>query len=522
MKLKLVGSKIKVLRCMALVALSLIHLHTPELYAREVELSWEPFENTLGYQLQVSKQPNFKNNVLQKTVKEPGLTADLDIGSYFYRVRAIDKDKQPGFWSEPMKFEVTPYPPELKLPKSESSYTYYEIPPKIEFEWKSVDGQPEYELFIYHTTGKKAFEKKTTDLQMTVDSLTEGEYMWKVRTIYKKVFESPYGEPRRFLIEKKELAKPILVTPEKNAQLPAYQDVILEWKKDDATKYSDLAVSYKSSENEEVSKAEPPKNTLETSWVLRSLEPGQYKWRVRTKEGENTRGVDSEVGEFQVRKDIVSGNNWGFNYAFGYYSKSLESKSTKVNGAGSGKVQAGSFVNQAGAYYYINQGFGLQFDGWHTDLKQSEWDLPESGFTASARLRFGTPGFNQQFIFGFRQMNEYEIITEPSAHYALYSTNGGVVGTGLYGSIAGRYRLGIQLLYYKPLSYQETLGTLLGDVYEGNIGLSYNISYKFWASFDFGYQQSVYSAGAKDQDSSVKTTWNATRLTPTLRLSFEN
>jgi hypothetical protein len=307
-----------------------------------------------------------------------------------------------------------------------------------------------------------------------------------------------------------------------NAQLPAYQDVTLEWKKDEVAKFTDLAVSYKSAENEEVSKTEPPKNTTDTSWTLKSAEPGDYKWRVRTKEGEATRGVDSNVGEFKVRKDIVSGDNWGFYYGLGFFSKNLSSKSTKVPGGGSGKVQASSFVNQAGGNYYFNQGFGLQLDTWHSDVKQSDWDLPESGFTLSARLRFGTPGFNQQFIFGYRQMNEYEMITEPSKNYILYSTNGGVIGTSLNGSIAGRYRLGIQFLYYKPLSYQETLGELSGDVYEGNLNFAYNISYKFWASLDLGYQQAVYRAGSRGQDNTVKTTWDATRLAPTLRVSFEN
>jgi hypothetical protein len=488
--------------------------------AREVELSWEPFENALGYQVQVSKKSDFKTPLLQKNLKDPGLTTELEIGSYFYRVRAIDKDKQPGFWSEPMKFEVTPYPPELRLPKSESYYSFFEIPPKIEFEWKPVDGAPEYEIFIYRTTGKKALEKRTKDLKLVVDSLTEGEYMWKMRTIHRGVFESPYGEPRRFNIEKKELQPPTLKAPNQGEKKPAYRDVELEWKKDEVAKFTDLAVSYKSDETAEVIRLDPPKNREGTSWLLESAEPGLYKWRVKTKEGQDTKGVDSTVGEFEVRKDMIADDNWGFSYGLGYFTKSYEASSTKLTN-GSGQFDASGFGSRVSAFNYLSQGVGFQIDGWHADLKQAEWSLAESGFHLSLRLRFGTPGFNQQFFFGFRQMNEYEILTSPSNAYNLHTTNGAIVGTTMSGSFAKRFRIALTAAYFKPLSTQERIGETVGDVYEGELGLHYNLRYRFWLGFSTLYQKSVYRNQTKDVPAAGRSSWESSRITPTLVLGFE-
>lgn len=496
---------------------------TSSSYAREVELSWEPFENTLGYQVMIAKSPDFKKAVFKKAVKTPTVTVNLDVGTYFYRVRAVDKQKQPGHWSEPMKFQVTPYPPELKTPKSESEYSYYEILPTIDFEWKPVDENPEYEIFIYKTTGKKVFEGKTKDLKVSVNTIEEGEYMWKVRTIYKGIYESSYGEPRRFTVEKKSLANPELIAPAKDAQLPAYDGFNLEWKKDENTHYTDIALSYKDEETGEVRKLDPPQNLKdETSYYVDFAEPGEYKWRVRTKEGESKRGTDSEVNSFKVRKDLISDHNSAFYFGLGYMTKDYDFKTRKTTPAHDGNIQSGGFYNTAGGYYYLSSGFGLQLDTYFGDIEQKKWDLPESGYTLTTRFRMGTPGFNQQFLLGWRQMNEYEILTSPET-YVLHTTGGFVVGTQMNGSVARRVRLKIDFLYYKPLSVLEPNGKFESDIYEGTLGFSYHLTYKFWISLEGQYQLGIFKSIKKDASDNEDTRWTSTRITPImLKFSFEN
>lgn len=489
--------------------------------AREVELSWEAFEQALGYHVLVSKTPDFKEIVVKKASTEPKIIVPLEIGTYFYKVRAVDKDKTPGYWSEPMKFSVDPYPPELKLPKNDVEYGYFEVPPQIDFEWKAVEDGPEYEVYVYKTTGKKAFEGKTKDTKLSVNSLEEGEYMWKVRTIYKDIFESPYGEPRRFNIEKRELQKPVLIKPDNDADAPAYQPIQLEWQRDPVARFTDVSLKYLSDEDGSEKNLEVPKNLDSAdSYLLDFAEPGVYTWSVKTKEGENTPGLTSEEAKFKVRKDIVSNNDTGFYFGLGYQTTEQNYKTTRFGSAQKGTTQLQGWVNHAGGYYYFATGFGLQLDMYHAPFENKDGRYPYSGFTASTRLRIGTPGFNQQFVFGYRQANAFEIL---DGGYQLYTTNGAVVGTQFMGTVAKSVRVTFGGLYYKPLNHVEGRAKFNADIYEGHLNVAWNIAYKFWLSYEFSYQKGVYQITPAGNPDSVYTKWDETNMIPAMiKFSFEN
>lgn len=493
-------------------------------HAREVELSWDPFDNTLGYHIYVSKSADFKDIVVKKATKEPAISVNLEIGTYFYKVRAVDKDKQPGHWSEPMKFSVTPYPPELKSPKNDVEYSYFEIPPNVEFEWKPVDDNPEYELFVYKTTGKKVFEGKFKDLKASIHTLEEGEYMWKLRTIYKGIYESPYGEPRRFTIEKKDIQKPNLVTPAQDSAVPAYHSILLEWQKDPISKFSDIDLNYVDSETGKKSKIEVPQNLSETEkYELPFAEPGEYTWTVKTKEGEKTKGLLSEPGHFTARKDLISADNFSFYYGLGLQSLSQSYTSTYYPGYETGESTSTSWSNNVGGSYYLSEGYGLQLDMSLAKHHQADSDVPHQTWTFANHFRFGTPGFNQHFIFGYRQMNVYEVTTAPVADYQLYTSNGLVIGTQFNGSVGSKYKILVEGLYYKPLSTSEAKAKFTGDVYEGTLGFSWNPAYKFWIGYEFRYQKGVYQVVPGNNPDSVYNKWDTTVLTPILiKLSFEN
>lgn len=488
--------------------------------AREVELSWEPFENTLGYHVFISKTSDFKEIVFKKGVKDPKITVKLDMGTYFYKVRAVDKDKQPGHWSEPMKFSVTPYPPELKAPKNDVDFGYFEIPPKIDFEWKAAEDDPEYEIFVYKTTGQKVLEKRAKSTHITIDSLTEGEYLWKIRTIYKGIYESPYCEPRRFNVEKREMLKPVILAPANESSVPAYQSVQLEWQKDPVTKFSEIEMYFIDDDNKEKKKINIPSDLSGDKYTLDHLEPGDYTWVVKTKEGEKTPGLLSESSSFQARKDIISDGNFNFWYGLGAVSLNQEFISTRAGPKQTGKSEDSSWSHHFMGNYFFSQGYGLQLNMAYTQLTQSNSDLPHLSWTLTNRFRMGTPGFNQHFLLGYRQQNIYEVIEQG---YQLYTTNGLIVGTQLNGTIDRKYRLEIEALYYKPLSHQESRAKFTGDVYEGTVSLNYNFSYKFWVGYEFKYQKGVYNIIPTGNPDSVYTKWSTTVMTPIMiKIGFEN
>jgi hypothetical protein len=492
--------------------------------AREVTLSWEPFENVLGYHIYISKTAKFKKIIKKKGVRKPHYTVDLPMGTYFYKVRAVDKKKRPGYWSDPEKIVVLPYPPELKLPKNGSEYSYFEILPKIEFEWKPTEGQPVYELFVYRTTGKKALELKTKKPTIATKKLDEGEYMWKVRTIYKGIYESPYCEPRRILVEKKPLTPPEPIEPIKEKAVPAYRSVPFSWKKDENTHFSDIKV-LKPNDPKFAGKSFSEGKNLEEeeSWVLDYAEPGEYRWTVTTKEGKKTKGITSEEQIFRAQSDLITAGNYAFGFGYGYATLTNDFNSTRVSPAATGKVEASSLLSHVHAGYFVSIPWGLFLEVQSGDWSTNGWKMPHSVISFSNRLRFGQPGFNQQLFLGFRQMNSFETVNASTGAYNIFTTGGPLLGTLLTGTVADQFRIEIDFQYFKPTGHIENKGNLNGDHYEGGIKVSWNPYYKFWVTAGFRYAESIYQYSESGSPGTIRTNWSSTTLEPvSLKISFEH
>lgn len=468
--------------------------------AREVSFSWEPFENVLGYQIEVSENAKFDTEPkVKKVMKTPTLTVDLPMGTYYYRVRAIDQQKRPGHWSEPEKVIVTPYPPELTFPKNVVEFTYFEIPPPIEFTWKPTEGDPVYELFIYKTTGKKVFEKKTKDIKFLVSELTEGEYMWKVRTIYKNIYESPYCEPRRFLIEKKPLSEPKLISPIKNAIFPAYRPVDFKWEKDSSTHFTDIQVeSIERKAKSKVVFTDQVSDANETTGAIEG--DGKFQWFVTTKEGNKTKGLSSETETFELRKDLIAEDNFSLEFGYSPLSSTYDYIDNR-GGSGTGSVKASSLLTNLRGGYFFSKEYGLRLNLRKGSLSANS-DVPFHEWTIANSLRMGAPGFTQEFLIGYRQENIYEFLGN---RYNLFSTNGALLGTIINVTVAKNWRARIMGNYYKPIAHTERLGELKADVYEGYLGAGWNPFYKFWVNYQFGYSKHILNFRPKGSPTTSKT-----------------
>lgn len=484
-----------------------------EAYSREVTFEWEPLEGAISYQIEVSKTPKFSKEVLKQDLEHPTLTTDLQFGQYYYRVRALDKDKKYGHWSDPEKILIAPYPPELKDPKASFSTSYYEILPKISFSWKPLDGNPEYEIFIYKTTGKKALEIKVKGTEFSTQDLPEGEYMWKVRSIYDQTIESPYCEPRGFVVEKKTLETPKNISPEKDGTVSAFRQVDFQWSKDKAAKFTDL--SLKIPENQ----PKPPeqKNVETETASIEYLEPGDFEWSVTTKEGKETPGIKSEVTKFKVRDDLISDDNYGFQFGYGYGTMANSFVTSRLGSQQTGENKSTSIAQHLSGYYFFNRGFGIALGLKNNSDSSGSYDIPDRQMTATMRLRFGAPGFNQQFLFGFRSQNVYELIASPATTFNRFSLSGPVVGTYMTGTISQNWKVQFGGFYFGGTSHAESKGQLQADYYEGMIQVGRKLFYKMWAHYTFTYGRGVYNF--IPNSSSTSTSWNTTAMEP-FRLSI--
>ena len=79
-------------------------------WAKPVVVRWEKIERAVFYDLEIRTTENEVKRV-QSLV--PEWKGDLQFGAYSVRVRAVDRVKRPGFWTEWKALIALPPPPEI-------------------------------------------------------------------------------------------------------------------------------------------------------------------------------------------------------------------------------------------------------------------------------------------------------------------------------------------------------------------------------------------------------------------------
>jgi len=338
--------------------LLIFNLYGTASLAREVELSWAPMAQATKYEIQIDSEISFSKPAVSDQSVKAAYTVNLDTGAYFFRVRVVDIKNRPGRWSKPTPLIVTAYAPELVAPENAYETSYYEIYPSLEFSWKPVTGKSNsYEILIYKTTGEKIIEGNASDTTFKTDKISEGDYLWKVRTVSGKDLISSYSEPRRLVITKKNLTPPTLISPEKNGITPAYREVPFSWTKDPNAHFTDL--NYEKVTGRDAAK--PFKKKISdlsgTTYVADYEEPGEYKWSVTTKEGKDTPGVSSPTYDFEVRDDVITRGNYELEFSLSPVSYLYTTNSARQTNGASGIAQQstanGTFVGFLGGLLFL-------------------------------------------------------------------------------------------------------------------------------------------------------------------------
>ncbi len=475
-------------------------------FAREVDLSWDPMEGALAYQIHIAKQADFKDKVVRKLTRKPRFKYNLKMGNYFYRVRVIDKNKKPGYWSEPQRLIIKPYPPELKAPENATKYAFFEVRPKIEFQWKPTEGEPEYEILITKTTGRKIYEGKTKENKILVDTLEEGEYLWKVRTIYEGEYISDYVAERNFLIEQKNLEKPKLIAPIQNIELPANRNHKLVWSRFSATHYTDVILERK--ENKEWREFYKKENLTGLEDTLTNLARGEYRWKVITKEDIKSKGIESDWENFKTSPHIISDTDHyvGFGFSFDSFTYSYTSNR---NARSSGELDSSPLVKHFFANLQASKAYSVTIELEDGNQDLGNFNLQHFRASLINRFRFGVKGFEQSFLLGYRHSNFYEFY---DSTFSLLPTDGAIAGLEFMGIFSDRWRGGLRFLYSKPIDSKFSFTETRGDLYELKIMANWNPWAKFWVQFQVNYEFGQIS-NKNGEDESISR-YQYTRLTP--------
>ena len=153
--------------------------------ARAFEWQAQPFAGS--YQIEVAKNDdkNFSatNRLFPiKTVKQTAYSWNLPIPmssqAYWWRVRRVDPNGNPGQWSTPRSFRSTGATPTLQAPADDSQQPNN----GPLFTWTEVTGATAYDLEVRPSNGTSTWVKVTTAARSwaTVKTVPDGSWQWRV------------------------------------------------------------------------------------------------------------------------------------------------------------------------------------------------------------------------------------------------------------------------------------------------------------------------------------------------------
>ena len=482
--------------------------------ARDIDFTWQAFPEAVKYELQVSEKKNFKKVLIKKKTKEPQVKANLSMGQYYYRVRAYDAKNRPGVWSKPMLLTVNPYPPKPLTPKKGAKYNYFEEKNEIEFTWEKLDGKVTYELLVQTTAGKTVLEKKTRKNSVVVDRLKAGDYSWKVRAIIQKRLITNYSDTRFLFITKTPIKPPELINPKDKSSLAAYRDDEFVWTKDSVAKYTDIELERLDKDTDEV---DPILDVEGEKTKLPMLMPGKYRWRVTTKETEDSDGISSPWAEFKTSTAVLSKNNHIFRFTSGYQRVSYKWESTRTGGFNGSDAANSVFINLYSRLQY-SEGFGFSFDVQEQSMEINGENLRFGKNTFGLDFRFGEKDFKQSSIIGLRLMDQYDFGNSSSQKL---TTHGLVFGLTMDGYLSAQSKVRLSAYYYKPAGFLQGGGSITADTYELRVNYAYNMTERFWIDWEFAYDKVIY----KFEDSAgvgLVSKWSYDAVAPiNVSLSYE-
>jgi hypothetical protein len=147
---------------------------------RPFEMEWDPVEEASQYEVEILSKGK---TLIKKVSSKPRWSGAIKPGTYSYRIRAYDRRKVPGPWSElePLTVYLSPsqnlFPSKGAAPILTKSSDEYEI----EFKWKPVNLADGYKIFVKGLNSDESKELTVTEVTSVKTKLKVGKrYEWWV------------------------------------------------------------------------------------------------------------------------------------------------------------------------------------------------------------------------------------------------------------------------------------------------------------------------------------------------------
>jgi len=178
------------------------------------------------YDLEVSPAADFSaDEVAARSVAGLAARIELAAGTWYWRVRdSAGKESPVRRFSIDLAAAPDPvYPPEGQVNR------YRSVKPEVGFAWTAMEEASSYlfEIASDPDFAKPVLRSRTTTTSLSVDSLGEGSWYWRVSPIhtFTVVGDTPTARARSFVIAKKAAMAPLALTAPYDASLYQIQDI---------------------------------------------------------------------------------------------------------------------------------------------------------------------------------------------------------------------------------------------------------------------------------------------------------
>ena len=181
---------------------------------RKVSLELEAVDGATQYEIELTSKRNNKRQNFK--MKDPLWKASVRPGEYSLRMRAYDKRKVPGPWSESLPFLVKLPNAQLLSPidlasvKADDDKSY-----SVEMKWAPVPDAKKYILKVTDLDSKEEFKDSFSSSEGSLRLPVAKKYSWSVTSVDKNGNESePNEEPFQFTLIGAPIKTPEITPPE--------------------------------------------------------------------------------------------------------------------------------------------------------------------------------------------------------------------------------------------------------------------------------------------------------------------
>lgn len=189
-----------------------------------VSFDWQPDAGYTESQLEVSRSPLFKLQLIKQQVSGNHYKTGFKEGTYYWRVKVKDPKTDKWESSDVGKFFVAKDEPlRLDTPSNQTEFNYVSEPPLINFSWAKITTARGYKFELSDTSQFTHLVKslETEANTLSFDDLAAGEYHWRI-TAHSSFPGSPDKKagPNHFKIKKNEsYPAPHLIRPSNGIEI---------------------------------------------------------------------------------------------------------------------------------------------------------------------------------------------------------------------------------------------------------------------------------------------------------------